>query len=660
MKKGFFTIHHSPFTKVQVSITAKVFALTLSVVICLSLLFPFIFIPYAIRDKNDATIKEGTLLCRLLAYSARIAVFSETPALMDIAAAGIFDHEHVDTVILYASDGRKLYQKKVKKSRYRESPLPLVETPVEQVEMAALSRSLTAVIHRKTAKGMEFFAPIRMMSGTDTDDSVYWGGESQTRDQNIGLVRVQLDDTEIRASIRLLVVISSVLAMVCILVGSAVAYVIARSVTSPLKRLSSSVTVLGAEGQLREVSVETRDEVGQVAEAFNGLIDSLRRRESEKSLLEGQFRHSQKLEAMGTLAGGIAHDFNTVLMAIAGFTELLKKGAGEEAVVRQYAEHIRISAGKASQLITRLLAFSRKQVVNPRAVDLNDVVRGMAEILRRVVTDAVTLELPLDPEPLPVLVDAALFDQVLLNLAANARDAMPDGGTLRIATGRTALCEVTCGVNDPPREWCALMNVTDTGHGLPDAIRDKIFDPFFTTKEVGKGTGLGLSMAYGIIRQHSGRIIVKGEEGGGTTFTVCLPGLSSCRRDEEVAGIQGVRMVVADSDPVTHHRASELLRERGVILHEARESLEAIRLCRNPDESVDVLFINILMQGAKEAYEEIRRIRPEVRYIFLGGMRREGVTGEDVPEAGIVTVCRPLDDEELLLKLRKVLGKAGG
>jgi hypothetical protein len=202
-----------------------------------------------------------------------------------------------------------------------------------------------------------------------------------------------------------------------------------------------------------------------------------------------------------------------------------------------------------------------------------------------------------------------------------------------------------------------VVTATDSGQGLPDDIRERIFDPFFTTKEVGKGTGLGLSMAYGIIRQHSGTILAQGEEGVGTTFTICLPGLNPCLLGGEVTGIEGLRVVVADSDPVLRHQAGQVLRECGAKVREAEDSLTSVRLCSDPGEPVDVVLINILMPGAKGAYEEIRRVFQDVRFIFIGGMRREGMSQDDAMDARIATIYRPLDEEELLAKLLKVLGR---
>ena len=643
-----------PFVTLRDSFRGKVFALTLSFVIVLSILFPAFFIPYEIRDSRAALVREGTILANLLAFHSRLPIFSENLALIDEAADSMLIHKDILSVAIYTPDGRKLLEELP-----GEQHLPLADNPEERKQVAERARTLTKVTYEERPEGIEFWAPVRIVPGYASDEDLYFGGEESARkEQTVGVVRLILSTKELRETINLLIGISISLALLFILIGTLLAYRVAQGMTAPLKRLATGVAALGVEGKLREVPVETRDEVGQVADAFNSLIDSLRKRESEKAFLEEQLRHAQKMEAVGTLAGGIAHDFNTILTAIIGFTDLLQKEAGDLPEVRQYVRKIRKSSGKASQLITRLLAFSRKQVINPRPTDLNSVIREMEELLQRVVTDAVVLELVLDPEPLPVLLDADQFDQVMLNLATNARDAMPGGGTFRITTRRTPACESPCGRNDHPHPgWCAVVTVTDTGQGLPDDIREKIFDPFFTTKEVGKGTGLGLSMAYGIIRQHSGDIIAKGEQGVGTTFTICLPGLHPCLLGEENTDIEGLRVVMVDADPVMRHQAGQLLRECGASVREAEESMEAIRLCRDPGEPVDVVLIDILMPGAKSAYEEIRMTAPHVRFIFIGGMRRKGQAEDDAMDAGITTIYRPLDETELLAKFMKVIGR---
>ena len=644
----------NPIGKLRASFKAKVFALTLSFVIGLSILFPAFFIPYEIRDNRAALVREGTILVNLLAFHSRLPIFSENLALIDEAADSMLIHKDILSVAIYTPDGRKLLEELP-----GEQHLPLADNPEERKQVAERARTLTKVTYEERPEGIEFWAPVRIVPGYASDEDLYFGGEESARkEQTVGVVRLILSTKELRETINLLIGISISLALLFILIGTLLAYRVAQGMTAPLKRLATGVAALGVEGKLREVPVETRDEVGQVADAFNSLIDSLRKRESEKAFLEEQLRHAQKMEAVGTLAGGIAHDFNTILTAIIGFTDLLQKEAGDLPEVRQYVRKIRKSSGKASQLITRLLAFSRKQVINPRPTDLNSVIREMEDLLQRVVTDAVVLELVLDPEPLPVLLDADQFDQVMLNLATNARDAMPGGGTFRITTRPTPACESPCGGHDHSHPgWCAVVTVTDTGQGLPDDIREKIFDPFFTTKEVGKGTGLGLSVAYGIIRQHSGDIIAKGEQGVGTTFTICLPGLNPCLLGEESMGIEGLRVVIADPDPVMRHQAGQLLRECGTAVREAEESMEAVRLCSDPKEPVDVVIIDILMTGAKSAYEEIRRANPEMRFIFIGGVRREGVATDDAIDAGIATVYRPLIEEELLAKLMQVLGR---
>lgn len=644
------------FRKLRASFRAKVFSFTLAFVVALSIIFPAYFMNYEIKDNREALIKQGMILVNLLAHSARLPVFSGNLAMIDEAADAMLIYQGVLSVAIYDADGHKLIEELTGERHLSPDNNP------ERQRVVTMVRTLTEAISVEHSGGIEFWAPVRIVPGYVSDEDLYFG-TSGTRapEQTIGVVRLLVDTTEMRQIIRFVIASSAIIALLFICIGAAGAYWAARSVTAPLKRLAAGVTALGREGVLREVPVETGDEVGQVAVAFNGLIESLKRREKEKSFLEEQLRHSQKLEAVGTLAGGIAHDFNTILTAIGGFADLIRKEAGNPDKVRNYVDQVQSSSGKASQLITRLLAFSRKQVLDPRPLDLNTIIRNMEELLRRVVTDQVILELSLTTEPLPVLVDSHQFDQVLLNLAANARDAMPEGGTFRITTQRAAACEPCCeGIAQVHPGWCAVVTVEDTGSGIPDAIREKIFDPFFTTKEVGKGTGLGLSMVYGIIRQHSGSISALGEPGAGATFAICLPGLETGTAESSLPGLTGVHLVVADNDPVNLRRVGYLLRECGATVHEADDGMAALRCCSDNAERVDLVVLNILMEGGKKAYDEIRRLRPLMKFIFIGGLRREGMSPDEDHEAGIATIYRPISREELLGQACRVLGRGTG
>jgi two-component system, cell cycle sensor histidine kinase and response regulator CckA len=243
--------------------------------------------------------------------------------------------------------------------------------------------------------------------------------------------------------------------------------------------------------------------------------------EAERDRLEEQLRQSQKIEAVGLLAGGIAHDFNNILTAIIGYTHLVLIKMTGDNQPRHFVEQTLAAAERAADLTRGLLAFSRKQVINPRPVELNGIVRNIRKFLEQIVGDDIEQQIFLDDRELVVMADAGQMEQVLMNLATNARDAMPDGGVLQVRTG---LLEIERNDRDTPALVCyACLSVTDSGSGIEEKDRDKLFEPFFTTKEVGKGPGLGLSIAYGIVKEHKGHIDVESEEGKGTTFRVCLP-----------------------------------------------------------------------------------------------------------------------------------------
>lgn len=253
-------------------------------------------------------------------------------------------------------------------------------------------------------------------------------------------------------------------------------------------------------------------------------IDGILEDVTEKRNLEKQLRHAQKMEAIGTLAGGVAHDFNNILTAILGYASLIAALIKDTDPMRPYVIQIVAASERAATLTRSLLAFSRKQVISPMEQDLNDIIRHLHTLLQRIIGEDIVLDIHLTPFPLMVFADTSQIEQVLMNLAANARDAMPTGGTITIHTGADLVCDDDQNPGaDRPATPCAVITVSDSGQGMDEKTRLRIFEPFFTTKEVGRGTGLGLSMAYGIIKQHGGDISVNSSPGQGTSFKICLP-----------------------------------------------------------------------------------------------------------------------------------------
>jgi PAS domain S-box-containing protein len=399
-----------------------------------------------------------------------------------------------------------------------------------------------------------------------------------------------------------------------------------------------------SDGELRLVVVSRDVTEGRQAEAAL--------RESEQ-----QLRHAQKLEAVGRLAGGIAHDFNNLLTAIGGFAELLFQGLPEADPLRCHVSEIQRATDRAARLTDQLLTFGRRRTSSPRPADLNEIVAGLAAMLRRVIGEDVTLHLDLAPQLRPVWVDPGLVEQALMNLALNGRDAMPDGGLLEIGTS-----ESSGSVGCP---HSVRMSVRDTGCGMDEATRNLIFEPFFTTKDPGKGTGLGLSSVYGIVKQCEGEIEVDSQPGRGTTFSIHWPATSRAvaetgrERPQETASGQATVLFVEDEAPV-RRLVCRVLESAGYRVLVAESGEEAMNLFARHCDEVDVLLTDVVMPGMG-GFELARRLaarRPELRLLCVSGYPGDQVPGLEASEQTPPLLQKPFSPAELLEKLRAVLEAA--
>lgn len=384
---------------------------------------------------------------------------------------------------------------------------------------------------------------------------------------------------------------------------------------------------------------------------------------TERKSLEAQLYQAQKMEAVGQLAGGVAHDFNNILTAILGYAHLILMQTGQDDRMRHYVEQIRVSADRAADLTKGLLTFSRKQVMVSRVINLNEAVLGVRGILRRLISENIELCFDMAKEDLHVLADSGKIVQVLMNLATNARDAMPKGGTLVIRTSRVYSNLGFMQGNDyiRPGEYASLT-VGDTGCGMDEATRRKIFEPFFTTKEVGKGTGLGLSIVYGIVKQHNGFVDVVSEKGAGTEFHICLP-LVDPPDDGPEAGEETTlpagsgTILLAEDDPSVREFHRRLFASAGYEVITACHGMEAFERFKERGNDIDLLVFDVIMprMNGKEAYELIRRIRPDLRVLFLSGY-----AGEFLDEAGMAMerepiLAKPVKPSELLKTVHGML-----
>ena len=349
--------------------------------------------------------------------------------------------------------------------------------------------------------------------------------------------------------------------------------------------------------------------------------------------LEEQVRQAQKLEAIGRLAGGVAHDFNTLLGSIAGYAEILSEGVGSDPQLLKAAQQIFRATERGAALTRQLLAFSRRQVLRPKVVDLNEVVHDMEGLLQRLVETGVDLVQSLTDERLPVRVDAAQIEQVIMNLVINACDAMPGGGRLEIAT-RRGNESTSCG---DCQGSCCQLRVTDTGIGMDGTTRGRIFDPFFTTKETGKGTGLGLATVYGIVTQSQGRVRVESQPGEGSTFVICFPHAADEAEDAAAPPALISRpthpghetVLLVEDDPMFRELLAEVLEKRGYRVWVAENADQALELCRRDETLPELLVSDIAMPGEMSGSDLAAALRVEDESLPV--LLMSGYTDESVP-----------------------------
>ncbi|RJQ46932.1 MAG: PAS domain S-box protein [Nitrospiraceae bacterium] len=397
----------------------------------------------------------------------------------------------------------------------------------------------------------------------------------------------------------------------------------------------------------------------------NARIVALRDVSGQKKLQEQLFQ-AQKMEAVGLLAGGIAHDFNNILTAIIGFSNILKMKMKPDEPLRINIDHILRSAERGANLTQSLLAFSRRQIISPRPVDLNVIIHNVQRILSRVIREDIEMKVVLSGKPLYIMADSVQIEQILMNLATNARDAMPHGGSFFIETGMRIMDDefITRNGFGVQGEY-ATLSVTDTGVGMDEKTQDRIFEPFFTTKEVGRGTGLGLAMVYGAVHQNNGYITVYSEPEKGTTFRMYLPLLKSAQSDGSSAGesvfIRGgtETVLVAEDDKALRSLISSILSEFGYTIIEAKDGNEAIRKFNERAEDIKLLIFDVIMPGrnGKEAYEEILKIKSDIKVLFMSGYTADVIHTRDIIEAGLSFLPKPVMPNELLKTVRQILDK---
>lgn len=383
---------------------------------------------------------------------------------------------------------------------------------------------------------------------------------------------------------------------------------------------------------------------------------------TEKNKLEEQVRHSQKMQTVGQLAGGVAHDFNNILSAIISYGHiLLMKMSDEEQ--KKVIQKILDSADRAAGLTKNLLAFSRKQIMSPQPVNLNEIVERVIKLLSRVIGDDIEVRTLLTDEDLTIKADSSQMEQVLMNLATNARDAMTEGGVLTLETEAIEIDEAFVKMHGYGKHGhYALFSMTDTGIGMDEKTRGRVFEPFFTTKEVVEGAGLGLSMVYGIIKQHGGFVNLYSESGKGTTIRVYIPLLIKEVENavpEKIGvpagGSETVLLVEDDAD--VRMVTKQVLEEFGYKVIEAVNGEDAVERFRVNRDKIQLVILDVVMpkKSGKAAYDEIKTITPDVKALFMSGYTADTIPDKELFEEGMNFIPKPVVPGDLLKKIREVL-----
>ena len=437
-----------------------------------------------------------------------------------------------------------------------------------------------------------------------------------------------------------------------------IAVKLTRSITKPI---SEGVDIANrlANGDLSvDIQVKKTDETGQLLGAMKNMVERLK----EAKELERQLIQSQKLETMGRLTSGIAHDFNNLLNVILGNAQLIKMYVPCEGKIQDRCISIEEAVFKAADFVKQLLAFSKKQTLDLKTVDLNRAVRDFEKMIRRMVNEDIFIEINMEHVLPPIYADISQINQVILNLIVNAREAMPHGGKFALETSTEYVNGFSAGKHSNVAEGeYVVLTAKDNGIGIDRELLSKIFEPFFTTKE--HGTGLGLSVVYGIIKQHNGFIDVFSEVGKGTTFKVYLPAQTAATGAETAAVQKGElkkgseTILVVEDDKVLRDLLSETVKTFGYTVYTAADGIEGIEMFNKHGGVIDIVLLDVIMPklGGRETYEEIKRIKPSVNVLFVTGYGPSIIDNNVLSDNGVGIIQKPYSAEAISKKIRDML-----
>jgi signal transduction histidine kinase/ActR/RegA family two-component response regulator len=627
----------------------------------------FSFMAFFVHEQrtflNDSLMERGKLLARVLARSAKVGIFSENSGLLMDPIETIAMQKEVVGVSVFNAEGKPLSN--IGASQSEPPPQPgLTDGWISNELSDRLSKSKSPIC-LSTKGGLEVWSAVFSAPSYAKEESLFYqAGNSRRQDKVIGFVNITISNETLNIQLYSLMVKAVLIAIGAAIIGSLLIFFAIKGITRPLDTLTRGIKALGDEDAVEKIPIETEDEIGRLAIAFNDMAESLKNRKAENLQLEMQLRQSQKFEALGTLAGGIAHDFNNVLSPIFGYTEMAMDGVPEDGQVYNDLKEVRHAAIRARDLVKQILAFSRQAESERTPLKIQFVIKEALKLLRASLPTTITITRAIDEECGPVLADPTGIHRIVMNLCTNAYHAMREkGGQLKVALeeSRFASGDRVSSLDWNPGPYVKLT-VSDTGHGMDDDVQQRIFDPYFTTKPPGEGTGMGLAVVHGIVKSFGGDIFVQSEIGKGTTFEIYFPRIESKSESAEdlfAESIQGghERILLVDDEVQIVQMLKQMLEQLGYYVTARTSSIEALQAFKTQPDNFDLIITDQTMpiMTGDQLATELMRIRKEIPVIVCTGFS-ERITEEKARTKGIRAILmKPVVKQELARNIRKAL-----
>ncbi|MCF8095192.1 MAG: response regulator [Desulfobacteraceae bacterium] len=616
------------------------------------------------RSLEDSLKERGVLLASVFAQTARLGIFAENMDLLQSPVKGILQQPEVIRVAVFGSDGNLLYAaSEGAEDSKAESGAP--HAGIEDQLYERISSSESAV-YFDSSERLQVWSAVFSIPGYSRQESLFYEEQEQSKQPRvIGFINIDISKKGLERKVEGFLIKAALMVIGALIAGGLLIFLVINSITSPLNRLANSIKTLGRQGDAEPVPVDTEDEIGRLAVAFNELSESLRKRQAENLQLEGQLRQAQKLEALGTLAGGIAHDFNNVLSPIFGYTEMSMDELSENDQLYHNLQQVLLAAGRAKELVKQILAFSRQSKKRKTPLQVQIVLKEALKLLRASLPSTIAINEQIDSNCNSVIADPTDIHRIVMNLGTNAYHAMREqGGELNVVLEEKKLNkEDIRGMSlDLSPDRYVRLSVGDTGQGMDKKTLQRIFDPYFTTKTAGEGTGMGLSMVHGIVKGYSGDIRVKSEPEKGSLFEIYLPCLESDAPGNGAGAEWPVpggteHVLLVDDEFQVACMLKQMLEQMGYRVTMCTSSADALAAFEAHPESFDLIITDQTMPnmtGDELARELISR-RKDIPVILCTGFS-EKITEQEARSKGIrAFLMKPVVKRKLAVTIRDIL-----